>query len=253
MQMYASTAFAKLSVSSRPSRSSNKITIKRLLSFLVRNIKVNDYMILRNFHIVKLMGINIRKLGCDIVPFFAGRLFCRGVLSRTVSALLIKYRFYSIEIDPGGWLVLARCFFFWIFEFVCSETTIVAPKFRAIICNKLFAIVPEIVFKLLLEVSFRIWITYLRFIAVSVIHLPSSFQTCAVFSFENMIRVNNEVVEVVRCAKHCDGNIVIISSGIFQVDISTMTSNTTELECNLLHSILILPHTKLVSGWSYVN
>ena len=253
MQMYASTAFAKLSVSSRPSRSSNKITIKRLLSFLVRNIKVNDYMILRNFHIVKLMGINIRKLGCDIVPFFAGRLFCRGVLSQTVGALLIKYRFYSIEIYPGSGLVLARCFFFWIFEFVCSETTIVAPKFRSIICNKLFAIVPEIIFKLLFEVSFRIRITYLRFIAVSVIHLPSSFQTCTVFSFENMIRVNNEVVEVVRCAEHCDGNIIVVCTRVFQVNISTMTSNATELKSYLLNSILILPRTKLVSGWSYVN
>ena len=253
MKMYASTAFAKLSVSSRPSRSSNKITIKRFLSFLVRNIKVNDYMILRNFHIVKLIGINIQKLGCDIVPFFAGRLFCRGVLSQTVSAFLIKYRFYSIEIYPGSVLIIARCFFFWIFEFVCSETTIVAPKFRTIICNKLFAIVPEIVFKLLFEVSFRIWITYLCFVAISVIHLPSSLQTCTVFSFENVIRVNNEVVEVVRRAEHCNWNIVIVSSRIFQIDISAMTSNTSELERNLLHSILIIPRTKFISGWSYVN
>ena len=253
MQMYASTTFAKLSVSSRPSRSSNKITIKRLLSFLVRNIKVNDYMILRNFHIVKLMGINIRKLGYDIVPFFAGRLFCRGVLSQTVGALLIKYRFYSIEIYPGSRLVLALCFFFWIFEFVCSETTIVAPKFRAILRHKFLTIIPEVVLKLLFEITLRIWITYLCFVAISVIHFPSSFQTCTVFSFKNMIRVNNEVVEVVRRAEHCNGNIVIISSGIFQVDVSAMTSNTPELECNLLNGILIIPCTKFISCWSYVN
>ena len=72
------------------------------------------------------------------------------------------------------------------------------------------SIVTVLVLQFFFKNSLRKRIAYFCFITIGLIHLPGSFQSRAVFPFEYMVGIDNEIIEIIRCSQHCDGDIVII-------------------------------------------
>ena len=63
------TRFTQFCVRSGPFTSFFNILLKTLIAILIRNIEVNDNVILWDFDIMNLGCINIRQLGFDVLPF----------------------------------------------------------------------------------------------------------------------------------------------------------------------------------------
>ena len=72
MQMNALPAFAQFRISGRPFTRLLQIQFKRLVSVLIRNIKVDNNMIFRNFDIVEFRRINTAQLRFYFLPFGCG-------------------------------------------------------------------------------------------------------------------------------------------------------------------------------------
>ena len=73
MEMNPLTALAKLCVCRRPLARLFEISFKTFVAVFIRNIKVYDNMILRNFHIMQLGRIYFRECRLDLLPFFGWR------------------------------------------------------------------------------------------------------------------------------------------------------------------------------------
>ena len=100
------------------------------------------------------------------------------------------------------------------FKLIPFETRIVTTNPCAVIQTKTLFVVSKIIFKFFLESSLGIWISYSRFLAIFVIHFPSSFKCCAIFLFEHVICVDYIVVKIIRRSKHRCWNIGIIIARI---------------------------------------
>ena len=213
MQMNTVAALAELCVCSRPFTSCFEVLIKAFIAGFVLNIEVNHDMVFWNFDIMKPGSIEISKHCSDIIPLFVRSSFRATVLSRTFSALLVKYRIIFAKLNPI--LLVFWLFFLLDLELLCLKPTIIILNNRAIVRSSGFSEVPKIVFKFFFKRSLREWIWHFCIFAVYLIHIPSSFKRGSVLLLKNMIGVNNKVVEIVRGSHHQSRNIVIIVTRIF--------------------------------------
>ena len=147
-------------------------------------------------------------------------------------------------------VLLGKCL---ILEFLGSKANVIASHTSSVIEIESLLIIPEVVFKFLLKYPLREWEGDFCLIAIGFIHLPRGFESCPVFFFEDMVRINNEVIEIIRCTEHRHGNIIIVSARILQIDFLTMISNRTELKFDLLCHRLVFLGTQFISGRGYID
>ena len=209
-------------------------------------------MILWNFDIVKLRCVQVGEFCLDVLPFFRWRLLCITILSRTIRAFFIKYRFRRIELDQFWFtsLFFLTCFGL---EFIGPKPTVITTNFRPIFGIKIIGIIPKIVLQFFFEALLRKWIRNLCIFTVGFIHLPCGFQCCSIFLQENMVRINHEVVEIIGRAHHRQGNIIVIPIRVTQIYLSTTICNRAKFKTYLLHKCFILFRIQLVTGWTHVN
>ena len=90
VQVDATAAFTHLCISRRPLARLGQIPFKGLIALFVRNIKVDDDVILRQLYIVELRGIKLREFRMHTLPFSLRGSLSSCVLSRAVHATSIK-------------------------------------------------------------------------------------------------------------------------------------------------------------------
>ena len=147
-------------------------------------------------------------------------------------------------------VLLGKCL---ILEFLGSKANVIASHTSSVIEIESLLIIPEVVFQFLLKYPLREWEGDFCLIAIGFIHLPRGFESCPVFFFEDMVRINNEVIEIIRCTEHRHGNIIIVSARILQIDFLTMISNRTELKFDLLCHRLVFLGTQFISGRGHID
>ena len=252
MQMDALTAFADLGIGRRPLTRLCQVQVKALVAIFVRNIEVDDDMVLRHLDIVEFRGIQLRKSLRDLFPFLRGRFFRCGILSRTVRTILIKCGYCSIELNQPSyrlWLINDGL----LLEFFSSEATVIAPNTSAIFHTETLCVVMEIVLQLFLECSLAEGICDLCFLIVGLIHLPCRLERSSVFTLEDRVRINDVVVEVIGGSQHSNRNITVVVSGIFQIDLLTVVSNRAKFKRDVFHDGLVLVRLDLISCWGNIN
>ena len=173
MQVNTISALTELCICSRPFTSCFEVLIKAFIAVFVLNIEVNHDMVFWYFDIMKPGSIEISKHCSHIIPLFVRSSFRATVLSRTFSALLVKYRIIFAKLNPI--LLVFWLFFLLDLELLCSESAIIILDNRTIIRSSGFSEVPKIVFKFFFKCSLREWIWHFCIFAVYLIHIPGSF------------------------------------------------------------------------------
>ena len=246
------TTLADLGIGRRPLTRLCQVQVKTLIAVLVRNIKVDDNMVLRHLDIVELRGIQLRKSLRDFFPFLRGRFFRCGILSRTVRTIFVKCGCHSIKLNqPSCWLRLINDGL--LLKFFSSEATVIAPNTSAIFHTEALCVVMEIVLQLFLERSLAEGVRDLCFLIIGLIHLPSSLEGRSVFTLEDRVGINDVVVEVIGGPQHSNRNITVVVSGIFQIDLLTVVSNRAKFKRDVLHDGLVLVRLDLISCWGNIN
>ena len=93
MKVDALTAFAEFSIGRRPFTRFFEIQFIRLIAVHILNIKVDNNVVLRDFHIMQSGCGQVAQLSRNFIPFGSWCLFSRSILSRTICAFSVKYRF----------------------------------------------------------------------------------------------------------------------------------------------------------------
>ena len=142
-------------------------------------------MILRNFDIMELGCIEFRQSSFYVIPLLSRSLFYASVLSKAVSAFLIKYRLCSVKLDKMTVVnrlftvrILAFSFILtWVavLKLFCKKPAVVASSPLAIIHNKPLVKFSEIVLQLFLKHTLTHIISYLSIVNVCLPHFPSGF------------------------------------------------------------------------------
>ena len=184
---------------------------------------------------MRFFRVQIRKFGFNVSPLLERRSFLCRILCRKIRAFLVKYgiRIFKPDKIPRFFLLLVTKVF--LFKTVLPETAIIIANTRSVIQIVTLFELPKIILKLFLENSLGIWISHLCFIAVSLIHLPGCLQGRAVFFFKYVIRVDNEIVEIIGRPQHDGRNIAIVGIGIIQVNLLAMISDGPQFKIDLFH------------------
>ena len=253
MQMDAAAAFAHLRIGRRPFARFLQIPLEAFISLVIRNIKVDNDMILRKLDIVEPAGVQLREFGGDTFPLFGRCFIGRGILRRAVSTLAVKYRLIGTKLNELGFL----CFGLYVGETILKlfrpKPTVVVPNTSPVIKSWTLVIRPEIVLQLFLKCPFAQRIVDFRLLIVGFVHLPGGFQRYTIFLLEHRVAVHYEVVEVIGCPQHGDRNIIVIIAGVFLIDLLTVIGDGTELEVDLFHDSPVLRRRELVSRWGDVD
>ena len=246
------TTLADLGIGWRPLTRLCQVQVKALIAVLVRNIKVDDDMVLRHLDIVEFRGIQLRKSLRDFFPFLRGRFFRCGILSRTVRTIFVECGYCSIKLNqPSCGLRLINDGLF--LKFFSSEATVIAPNTSSIFHTEALCVVMEIVLQLFLERSLAEGVRDLCFLIIGLIHLPSSLEGRSVFTLEDWVGINDVVVEVIGGSQHSNRNITVVVSGIFQINLLTVVSNRAKFKRDVLHDGLVLVRLDLISCWGNIN
>ena len=140
-----------------------------------------------------------------------------------------------------------------LFKFFCSEPNVITSNTGSIIQIEPFLKIMKIVFKFLFKYPLRERESNLGIVTVSFVHLPCSFQSCPVFFLKYMVRIDDKVVKIIRCSKHRDRNIIVITTGIAQIYFLAMISDSSQLEFYLLHNRFVLFWIQLISRRRYID
>ena len=253
--MNAITTLTQFGISGRPFTSFFDIPFEAFIAIFIFDIKVYDNMIFWNFNIVKLLRVKIFQFSNDILPFPYRRFFSRCILSNAVSTHFVKYRFSFFESNKvvAFFYLFFFCIFPTVFEFLSSKTAIIISEFRTIIVKDLFCVLSEIVFKFLFKYSLSEWAWYLCLITIYFIHLPSSFKRNAIFFLKYAIRINNEIIEIIRSAHHRGRNIIVISTRIAKIYLLAMISNSSKFKLDLLYNSFILFLIQFIPRRVHIN
>ena len=248
MEMHALSAFTQFSVRRRPFCGLPQIRLRVFASVFAGNIKVNDDMILRNFHIMDPCSIQIRKFRLHVIPSLGRRFLCIGILCRAVRTNIIKNRFLLLHDKPSRGLFFRFVVQFAFFKFFCPEPGVIRTNSGAVFQTKPVAVITEIVLQLFLEYPLRVRECHLGVVTVCLIQFPGGFKSDTIFFLKNMIGVDNEVIEIVGSAEHIHRNIIVIDSRIAQINLLAVIRNGSELEADLFYSLVVFPCTELLAG-----
>ena len=111
----------------------------------------------------------------------------------------------------------------------------------------------KIVFKFLFKYPLRERESNLGIVTVSFVHLPCSFKSCPVFFLKYMVRIDNEVIEIIRCTKHRNRNIIVITTRIVQIYLLAVVGDSSQLKFHLLHDRFVFFWIQLISRRRYIN
>ena len=260
VQMDAAAALAHLCICRRPFTRLGQIPFKGLITLFVRNIKVNDDMVLRQLYIVELGGVQLRKLSANSLPFSLRGSFGSCILSRAICAARIKdgrntfcelNRWLMVSVlRTCSSLLFVRSRFLKLF---CPKPVIVAPHTSSILHVESLLVFSEVVSQLFLKYHSRQGIQNLRIVAIGLVHFPSGFQRNTIFSLKHMVRINDKVIEVVRGSEHRDRDVVIVIVRAFQIYFLTVIGDAAELKRNLLGERAILSWRNLIPSRGHVN
>ena len=245
MEMHALSAFTQFGVRRRPFCSLPQIRFRILASVFAGNIKVNDNVILRNFHIMDPCCVQIRKPCLHIVPPFGRCFLCIGILCRAVRAIIIKNRLLLLHNEPSRCLLVRLIIQFAFFKFLRPKSGVIRTNPSAIFQAEPITVITEIVLQFFLEYPLRIRKCHLGIITVCLIQFPGGFKSNTIFFLKNMIRVNNEVIEIIGGTEHIHWNIIIIDSRIAQINLLAMIRNGSELEADLFYSLAVFSCAEL--------
>ena len=179
---------------------------------------------------MKFCCVEIRKLRRHVIPLLCRGFLYAGILSRTVPTLLVKYRFCRVEFNQLGFDGFSFLWFTCL-KNISPETGVDVANLRTF--NLVFE-VPKIVLKFFLKESLRERIRNLCILTICTVHLPCCFQGRSIIFQENMIGVYHKVIEVIGCAHHHCGNIVVISTRVTQIYFFAVICDRTQLETDLL-------------------
>ena len=247
MEMHTLSAFTQFGVRRRPFCSLPQIRFRILASVFAGNIKVNDNVILGNFHIMDPCRVQIRKLRLYIVPSLGRRFLCIGILCRTVRANIIKNRLLLLHNEPSRGFLVRFVIQFAFFEFLRPKPGVIRTNSGSVFQAEPITVISEIVLQFFLEYPLRVWKCHLGIIAVCLIQFPGGFKSDTIFFLKNMIGVNNEVIEIVGSTEHIHWNIIIIDSRITQINLLAMIRNGSELETDLFYSLAVFSCTELLA------
>ena len=256
MQVDAATAFTHLRIGCRPLARLFQIPLKGLSALVIRNIKVDDDVVLRHFDIVKFCGVDGGQLRCDLLPFPPGRALLIGILRQTAGAVPVEGGGLSLHKIDGGMGRFIGCRLFFrslLLKLFHPKPAVIVPNTGAIPHAEPFLILSEVVFQLLLKYHAGNWIGHFCVVAVGLIHFPGRFQRYAVLLLEHMVGVHHEVVEVIGGPHHRDGNIIVIVVRVLQIDLLAVVRNATQLKGDLLGQRPVLRRGHLVSGGCHVD
>ena len=234
MQVDARTGFTQFCIGFWPLACRFQIPFKGLLAVLSRNIKVDHDVILRHLDVMQSARVQICQFCLYLFPFLSRRSGFIGILGRAVLANIIQNRVLNFEIDPR------LCFFRnrrskvrFLLELFCLETTVVAADtFTAVRVDTLL-VIAEVVHKFFLEDSSGTHVRNVCARAEVLVHLPCNLQRNTVFLLEDIVTVLHEVVHIIGCTQHTDGNIIVIGMFVVLIDIPAIPRNGPQLEVDL--------------------
>ena len=192
------------------------------------------------------------QLCLDRRPLPEGGSIVGCVLCRIICTHGIEYGFRAFELKQVG---LCLCFLSngLILEFLRPKSAVIASHTGTVRKVEPFFILVEVVFKLLLEYALRKWIPHLGLFAIGVIHGPCCFECRPILFFEDVIGVDNKVIKVVRCSQHGDRNIIVVLSGVVQINLLTVIGDGSEFKTDLLYRGFVLLGAQLFSRGRYIN
>ena len=201
--------------------------------------------------------IQVTELGFYVVPLIEWLLVFCCILRRALGKHLIKRRFASPKAQPI-WQFVRRLFNLFhllniALKLVLDEPYIVIANTRSIWTALALIELPKVVLELLLEQPLRIWIWYLRVLAICLVHLPGSLERCFVVLLKDLPGIQHKIVEVVGRAHHAQWNIIVIAAWVFVIDVLAARGNFTKLKPYLLDKRFVLLRRYLIARGRYVN
>ena len=115
------------------------------------------------------------------------------------------------------------------------------------------AVVAEVVLQLLLKGTLAERICYFGLLVIGLIHFPGGLEGSPVLPLEHMVRVDDEVVEVIGGPQHGNRNIIVVVARVVQIYFLTVVSDRSKLELDLLHNGFVLIRVQLIAGGRDVN
>ena len=256
MQVDAAAALTHLRIGRRPLARLLQIPFKGFSTLLVRNIKVDDDMVLRQFDIVKFCGVEGGQLGGDLFPLSPGRTLVIGILGQAVGAIPVEGRGLALhKVDDGMGGFLSHRFFLrsLLLELLRPKPAVIVPNAGAVSQAEPLLVAPEVVLQLLLKYHAGNRVGHLGVIAVGLIHLPGRLQRYPVLLLEHMIGIHHEVVEIIGGPHHGDRNIIVVVVRVLQIHLLAVIGNAAQFKGDLLGQRPVLRRGHLVSRGGHID